>query len=295
MKRLSLLLIPAAVALLVSCGPKGGKSGADAGKGTPAGASAPTEQADRVKAEFGLELVQGTICADVQNMKPVDEKTAFTGTSAGKVYTFTAFAGDKAQTITHRYMKRVEVQSGAPDFYVPHFSKELKIGAAKAYGTWSYVTDEPGDFRVDVLAPDGQTVIKMLAYTVSGGEKTAFLADDGGLVLDKAVLTPAIDKGKPGAETTAFTAKGDTAPVYVWLSFSKANAPTKAFLKWYRQVTDLGGRKDYQVVATSSVDVKAATWVTWNGVNAEAGAGRLEVLSADGKKVLSSLDFTVSK
>ncbi|MBN8216212.1 MAG: hypothetical protein J0L75_06195 [Spirochaetes bacterium] len=267
---------------------------------TPGGKPATAQKASledpaKAKAEFGLSVLDAVTCADVKNEQPISPMTEFAPGEGKKVWVHATMQADRDAATTHRYVKRIETLSGDPEFYVPFHAFSLKVGASKSWKLFSYINAYPGTYRVDLLANDKATVMKSLGFTVTGEASSlpAFLATPGDLVVESTQTAEGVKNAAPENPGTVFRAKDGSAKVYLFMKFSKAAAPTTAWLRWSKEVASIDGKTDWTAIYWVPAAVKTSPMTTWYYIGAETGKWKVEVLSADGKKVLAENPFSV--
>ena len=136
MKKKSCLLIPA-IALLIGC----------------LFVTPPVE----AQQPEGLEVIRAAICRDVVGREPVDAGTHFEP-SVGKLYCFTQITGAQGPTEIFHVWYFAETERAR----VP---LSVNAGSWRTYSSKIIQSHEIGDWRVDVLDPEGKVLETLLFET----------------------------------------------------------------------------------------------------------------------------------
>ena len=106
------------------------------------------EQAD------GLEVIRGVICRDVIDREPVDGGTQF-APSVGKLYCFTQITGAQGPTEVFHVWYFAETERA-------RVSLSVNGSSWRTYSSKIIQPHEIGDWRVDVLDPEGKVLETLL-------------------------------------------------------------------------------------------------------------------------------------
>ncbi len=106
------------------------------------------EQAD------GLEVIRGAICRDVVDREPVDAGTQF-APSVGKLYCFTQITGAQGPTEVFHVWYFAETERA-------RVSLSVNGSSWRTYSSKIIQSHEIGDWRVDVLDPEGKVLETLL-------------------------------------------------------------------------------------------------------------------------------------
>jgi hypothetical protein len=112
-------------------------------------------QAIEAQQPEGLEVIRAAICRDVVGREPVDAGTHFEP-SVGKLYCFTQITGAQGPTEIFHVWYFAETERAR----VP---LSVNAGSWRTYSSKIIQSHEIGDWRVDVLDPEGK-VLETLVF-----------------------------------------------------------------------------------------------------------------------------------
>lgn len=291
-KLISAALLAAAIIGVTSCAKPRDVKGLESGLPNDAG---------KVKAEFGMELLEGTVCAGVEKRTPVAPAASYTPGADGsaKVFFFTRIASDgTTNVIFHRYSYQIPTLSGRGIWKESHVT-ELKVTKSTNYPTYSWAIASSGMWRVDVLGADKATIMKGFVFEVTGPTKEIKnplegTGDKSVISMVDAAVCENVDKHAPVNPGTEFTASEDTMRIWFWGKYKSPADGAKAVIRWSKLTESIDGDKDFVTAYYSQVDVKKKEWTTYYWMNCTVGEWKADVLTADGT-VVRSIEFTVKK
>jgi hypothetical protein len=102
----------------------------------------------------GLEVIRGAICLDVADREPVDAGTQF-APSVGTLYCFTQITGAQGPTEVFHVWYFAEIERA-------RVSLSVNGSSWRTYSSKIIQSHEIGDWRVDVLDPEGKVLETLL-------------------------------------------------------------------------------------------------------------------------------------
>lgn len=259
-----------------------------------------TDQSEKVKAEMGIWLESGAICKNVENYQAIEPGTEFQTDGTINIYFLTKIGSKKPGfSVYHRYSVLKKGLSDSPGIWQEHFFKELAIKSI-SYNTWTYITAYPGKWRADLLAPDKESIIKTVYFTVTGPETASELKGDESydisrIALEDSALSEKVENRQPVNPGSQFALPegASSAQVWAWVKVKAEQQPTVIFFRWSKKTRSVDAQEDWIPQYTILMDIKGASWTTWAYMNCTEGAWRLDILAPDGRSILKTSEFKV--
>ena len=280
--------------ILVSCGKKNREQKKE-------GIHAYLYDDTQAREKYGIWVNENVLCENVSNRSPVNPATEFETMTSMKVYFYTRIGCHKAgESIFHRYsVYRENIDNGKALWEQVHIT-ELTLKSTN-WRTWSYKTVYPGQWRVDVVAPDKEGIIKKHVFNVIGTntEKPELEImpdyDITQLSLIDSVLCTSIENNEPVDKTLRFRLKeGETyAKIWLWMKFQCLAVPAGIFLRWSRWVDSVDGKGGWVQVDIYKLAIKGKIWRMKGVKSCSRGKGRVDILGPDGKTRLKTYEFEV--
>ncbi|MEK6794232.1 MAG: hypothetical protein AABZ39_05615 [Spirochaetota bacterium] len=291
-KAISSAVIAAAILGMFGCAKPRDVKGLESGLPNDAG---------KVKGDFGMELVEGVVCAGVEKRAPITPGTSYAPGADGtaKVFFFTRIASEGVTNVVyHRYSYYVPTLSGRGIWKESHVT-ELSVTKSTNYPTYSWALSSPGLWRVDALGADRKSIMKGFVFEVAGAAKEVknpLAGTDSKAIVSvvDAAICENVDKHAAVNPGTEFTAAEEPKRIWFWGKFKAPSAPAKAVIRWSKLTESIDGDKDFVTTYYSQVEIKSKEWTTYYWINCTAGEWKADVLAAD-ESIVRSIEFTVSK
>ncbi len=254
-----------------------------------------------IKEEYGIWLTESMLCEDVIDRKPVNPASEFKTATNVKVYVFTRVGcRDAGQTIYHRYSIKRESLDEEQELWEQVHITELYVKST-GYRTWSYKTTYPGRWRVDILAPNKNHIIKSYIFDVIGPKKDKAPLniipdyDMSQLKLIDSALCKSVGNNKPIKPVEEYIlSKGEkNIKALVWMKFDCEDVPAGIFLRWSKEIKSVVGEKGWSPEIITDLDIKGKSWRMQGFKTCTKGNWRLDILGTDGKTILKTFIFEV--
>ncbi len=295
-KKICVLFLISSV-LFVNCGKK--KS-----EGTVLSFDLP-DNSQQVREDIGIWLNEGVICKEVKQRKPGEHINEITTTGYVKVFFFTRMGCEKPKENPVFYHRYAILREGLPEskpIWEDVHKIELNIKSTN-YRTWSYKTVSPGIWRMDVVASDGESVIKAFVLNVKGPEKKKKEItydkeyDISQISLDDSSLCEGIENNTPVNPSEVYLLEDGqtTKKVWIWLKLVCEKFPAAIYLRWNRWINSIDGDGGWIPEYISSLAVKGKKWRTRGVKSCAEGKYRLDIIAPDGETIINTYEFEVKK
>lgn len=270
--------------------------------GEPPAGAAKDDSALALK-KFGLSVSEGGVYETVQNKAPVNPKTEFK--MKERIWTYTRIAGmtNEEDFVYHRYSKLHESPEEKNGVWVPYYAFTNRITSSN-FGTYSYATaHDGGKYRIDILAPDHETVMATYVATVDGAPALTdprtnvdetFTPSD--LVIEERAICKNVVSNMPVDVTDAFLlAEGEAnTKVALWANANAKTAPMPLYVGWSYETKAADGNSYWVTQYFSTMTIKATNgYRTYASKTVVPGRWRVDLYGADGKKFGAPMYFDV--
>ena len=247
------------------------------------------DQSSFVKTKYGLWLIEGTVCKNIDkiNRKAIEPGTEFQSDVSIQVFVFTEIGCNKPETtIYHRYSQYKEGANKEEGVWEEVIPIELKI-KTKLFKTWSYINAFPGKYRVDILGPDKESIIKTYFFIVKDSKlKPNILSGDKNydltqLSLEASSVCEKIENYKPIGIGNKFTLSGsdENKKIWLWLKIKAQKYPTKIFVSWSKNIKSADNVDNWERESNYSLDIKGEIWDTKAVMDCTPGKWRVDILA----------------